>query len=222
MPGTEASFLPARVDLRETACFPLPVPPNQGDDVSCVTQALAAAVYCAQIDGTEASKSGLPLHPNVKEVHSAALLESWDKTKGISFGSAVNAMQKTQPNLRFQTVSNDIFSIKTLLARHRVPLVVGYQVNQLIYNFHTDAEIRRRHGTLLPPYEEDFSDHAGHAVLIVGYDDSVGCFIARNSWGTGWGEKGHFLIRYRDMADVNFFTDLVVCTTVVAPADVGH
>ena len=36
----------------------------------------------------------------------------------------------------------------------------------------------------------------GHAVTIVGYDDNEGYWIARNSWGTDWGENGWFKIAY--------------------------
>lgn len=56
---------------------------------------------------------------------------------------------------------------------------------------------------------EDFFDYAGgvyahtygsllgaHAVTIVGYNDHEGYWIAKNSWGTGWGENGWFRIAY--------------------------
>ncbi len=36
----------------------------------------------------------------------------------------------------------------------------------------------------------------GHAIELVGYDDAAGAFIAKNSWGTGWGEAGFFRIAY--------------------------
>ena len=36
----------------------------------------------------------------------------------------------------------------------------------------------------------------GHCVCIVGYDDAQGCWIAKNSWGTSWGEGGFFRIAY--------------------------
>lgn len=42
----------------------------------------------------------------------------------------------------------------------------------------------------------------GHAVLAVGYDDrkkigdSVGALLIRNSWGTGWGERGYGWLPY--------------------------
>lgn len=36
----------------------------------------------------------------------------------------------------------------------------------------------------------------GHIMLLVGYDDKLQCWIARNSWGTGYGNGGYFLIAY--------------------------
>jgi hypothetical protein len=36
----------------------------------------------------------------------------------------------------------------------------------------------------------------GHAVLIVGYDDSQSCWIVKNSWGPWWGVDGYFRIAY--------------------------
>lgn len=42
-----------------------------------------------------------------------------------------------------------------------------------------------------------------HKILLIGHDDANQCFIAKNSWGTGWGEKspwseerGYFRISY--------------------------
>ena len=37
-----------------------------------------------------------------------------------------------------------------------------------------------------------------HAVELVGYDDENSCFIAKNSWGSGWGEQGFFRIAYSE------------------------
>jgi C1A family cysteine protease len=36
----------------------------------------------------------------------------------------------------------------------------------------------------------------GHCVVIIGYDDAQSCWIARNSWGLGWGDSGYFRIGY--------------------------
>jgi len=36
----------------------------------------------------------------------------------------------------------------------------------------------------------------GHCVSIVGYNDAEQYWIAKNSWGSGWGENGYFQIEY--------------------------
>ncbi len=47
----------------------------------------------------------------------------------------------------------------------------------------------------------------GHAVVAVGYDDSKQQFIVRNSWGTGWGIKGYFMMPYAYLTDPNLADD---------------
>ncbi|NJR65541.1 MAG: hypothetical protein HC772_09860 [Leptolyngbyaceae cyanobacterium CRU_2_3] len=36
----------------------------------------------------------------------------------------------------------------------------------------------------------------GHCISVVGYDDTEGCWICKNSWGESWGEAGFFRIGY--------------------------
>ena len=47
----------------------------------------------------------------------------------------------------------------------------------------------------------------GHACYCLGYDDSKSSFIVRNSWGTGWGDKGHFYIPYQYLTNSNLADD---------------
>jgi len=44
-----------------------------------------------------------------------------------------------------------------------------------------------------------------HAVLVVGYDDAQQAFIVKNSWGTGWGEAGYFMIAYGELQGTSRF-----------------
>ena len=41
----------------------------------------------------------------------------------------------------------------------------------------------------------------GHALCIVGYDDTGGYWIVKNSWGASWGESGYFRINYTIAAE---------------------
>ena len=36
----------------------------------------------------------------------------------------------------------------------------------------------------------------GHAIAIVGYDNQKRHLIVKNSFGTGWGDKGYFYMPY--------------------------
>ena len=49
-----------------------------------------------------------------------------------------------------------------------------------------------------------------HCVAVVGYDEDSGCWICKNSWGTGWGEadggqRGWFRIKYGECGIDNAF-----------------
>lgn len=53
-------------------------------------------------------------------------------------------------------------------------------------------------------YRATGSDVGGHAMAIVGWDDSLKGFIIENSWGTSWGDKGLGLIKY-DIFDKYYY-----------------
>jgi C1A family cysteine protease/methionine-rich copper-binding protein CopC len=74
-------------------------------------------------------------------------------------------------------------------------------------------------------YVHTYGDFAGgHAVLIVGYSDAGQYFIAKNSWGTGWGESGYFRIAYSQLDNSVNFGDYTIaysggtCICSISPA----
>jgi C1A family cysteine protease len=45
-------------------------------------------------------------------------------------------------------------------------------------------------------FDDNTAYDINHAVVLVGWDDTNGCWIMKNSWGTGWGESGYMRIAY--------------------------
>lgn len=45
-------------------------------------------------------------------------------------------------------------------------------------------------------FEDTGATTIDHDVILVGWDDSTGSWILRNSWGTDWGEAGYMRIAY--------------------------
>jgi hypothetical protein len=44
--------------------------------------------------------------------------------------------------------------------------------------------------------------NAGHAMIVVGYNDTLQAFELMNSWGTNWGDKGFVWVTYKDFSKV--------------------
>lgn len=44
----------------------------------------------------------------------------------------------------------------------------------------------------------------GHAQLIYSYDDAAELFGVDNSWGTSWGDKGSYYVKYNDLLKMGF------------------
>jgi hypothetical protein len=86
--------------------------------------------------------------------------------------------------------------LRYLISREKVPVVVGLELFPSINN----PNIRRT-GIVTLPFGNEMSS-SRHAMLVVGYDDSEGAFLVRNSWGTGWALEnpwqvnGHAIIPY--------------------------
>jgi hypothetical protein len=90
------------------------------------------------------------------------------------------------------------------------PIVVRMEVYSGLYYYKSNV------------YSSWGNDEGGHIVLLVGYDDYNQCFIVKNSWGTGWGERGFFKIAYSEVGTywtggASQFGSVAGCYTALPP-----
>ena len=210
--------LPSKVDLSDL----MPPVGNQGQQSSCVAWSTAYAnksyhEYVERKDkGTWTYKSGNA--PNYKNLFSPAFIYNQingGKDNGSSISDAMalivskgalpwEAMPYTEKNYlkqptpdqlqlaakykakEFQRLRyNEPNEIKNQLAQGR-PVVVGILINENIYEIGKKIYNEAKGANL-----------GGHAITLVGYDDSTNAFKYQNSWGVEWGDKGFGYIDYK-------------------------
>jgi C1A family cysteine protease len=89
----------------------------------------------------------------------------------------------------YESVTRDLAQFRGCLAAG-YPFVLGFTV----YSAFESPQVAQTGVLNLPTSAEQVL--GGHAVMAVGYDDMAQRFIIRNSWGTGWGMKGYFIMPY--------------------------
>ena len=80
--------------------------------------------------------------------------------------------------------------IKVALAEG-YPVVIGVDV---FNGFETEETTK---SGIVPMPTDNEESLGGHAILVVGYDDTKNWFIIRNSWGLQAGDKGHYYLDYK-------------------------
>ena len=84
-----------------------------------------------------------------------------------------------------ERVPSDPTTIKQYLIK-KGPLAAAYGLGSVQFGGHWDGDI----------YRCTNDNDANHAILLVGYNDAGGYWIAKNSWGTSYQDQGYFKIGY--------------------------
>jgi C1A family cysteine protease len=102
-------------------------------------------------------------------------------------------------------------AVKSALAQG-YPVVVGFDVYE-------SFEYPVTNNTGMMPYPNTATEQllGGHAVALVGYNDNTNRFIARNSWGTGWGDNGYFYMPYQVIQNTSMSSDFWIITAITNP-----
>lgn len=92
------------------------------------------------------------------------------------------------------------------------PVTIGFSVYSSF-----DTNIVARTGIM--PYPDTKKERllGGHAVLLVGYNKNNNTFIARNSWGTNWGDRGYFYMPFQVIQNNKMSSDFWVIKSISNP-----
>ena len=209
---------------------------DQGQLGSCTANAVAAAVqYDAKLNGSdpgflsrlwiyyyERKIEGSPTDQDtgaygrdgfkVCNTIGVPLETDWpyDITKFSEEPPASLADEALQHRIsNYRSVPRNLDSMKAVLS-NRQTIAFGFTV----YESFESKEVAQT--GIVPMPTRDERTLGGHEVLLVGYlkNESNYCLV-RNSWGTGWGMKGYFLMPWAYILDANLASDF---RTVRRPA----
>ncbi len=228
--------LPTSVDL-SAKCGPVV---NQGPLGSCTANAIASALEYDQIaqgvkdhftpsrlfiyyneremEGTVTEDAGAVIRDGIKSVASqgAPKESSWpyDVAKFKSRPSdAVYAEALDYQAIEYSAVLQTQSEIEGCLASG-FPIVFGFTVYSSFDRIGANG--------LMPMPGMLEAVEGGHAVKCVGYNRLTGYFKIKNSWGTGWGDKGYFYMPYMFLLNPSRASDFwtIRKVEVVPPAPV--
>lgn len=233
VPRPKLQSLPPSTDLR-SGCPPVY---DQGEIGSCTANAIAAAFgFEARKQGVNFEPSRLFIYYNERSIEGHVNTDSGAQIRdGIRSVSRQGVCSEAQwpyvatpagpngvwpPNavpaerppeiayqqalgdrlLTYQRVVQNADQMKGCLAM-KYPFVAGFTV----YASFESTKVAETGMVPMPLTNEEIL--GGHAVLVVGYDDSKGCWLARNSWGKTWGLDGYFWMPYAYFTDANLSSD---------------
>jgi C1A family cysteine protease len=214
--------LPSNVDMR-SQCPPVY---DQGQLGSCTGNAIAGDVefdlkkekkqdfvpsrlfiyYNERVmEGTEDQDSGAYIRDGMKSVAKLGVCPENEWPYDISKFTekppqkCYDDATKTRA-ISYSRVARNVNQMKGCLASG-YPFIIGFTV----YESFESQEVARTGVVPMPASNEQVL--GGHAVMVVGYDDSKSRFIIRNSWGDGWGMKGYFTMPYEYLLNADLSDD---------------
>lgn len=210
LPGGVIRRLPDKVDLSAS----LPPAYDQQNCGSCTGNATAGHIqFVYRKQGEDFMPSRLFLYYNGRDAEGTAKVDAGASLRDVIKGAAhLGACSEAswpyeigkfanKPGTKCYTEASEhqaitYFRVPRTRSFLRGCLAAGYPFvfGFAVYESFESPKVAKSGIVPMPSSGEQML--GGHAVLAVGYDDTKGMFFVRNSWGTGWGQKGHFWMPY--------------------------
>lgn len=213
--------LPVKVDLRRHWNFVY----DQGQLGSCTSQAICSLLHFDNasllpsrllhyyneraLDGDISIDAGSTLSQGINALVYYGICQEKDWPYSIekfAVHPPDGVYQKARAHkiYSYRHVRQTLQDMKAALASN-IPFVFGILVYE---SFESDSVAMTGVVPLPNPTIETLL--GGHALCAVGYDDKKQAFIVRNSWGSGWGDRGYCYIPYSYLVDRGLTSDLWV------------
>lgn len=212
----------ANVDLRSNC----PAIYNQGNLGSCVSNGTAFSIQYNQIIGHfphQFTPSRLFIYYNTRVVEKNVNVDSGTTIRGALqvvnkqgacpetlWPYVISQFKTKPPTSAYTSGAQHLVKVYTRLQftldQMKQCLIDGYPFifGMILY---TSFNKVTSNG-LVPVPNTNEKVLGGHCMACVGFDDSKKHFIVRNSWGTGWGDRGYCYIPYNYMCDAGKTFDL--------------
>ena len=166
-----------------------------------------------ELENTIAEDSGAQIRDGAKVLASfGAPPESdwpYDVTKfAVAPPQVAVADATSHKALQYHSVIQTENDIKTALASG-FPIVFGIMLFQSF-----ESDVVAKTGLVPLPNQAVEPCLGGHAILMVGYDDTKRLFTIMNSWGPAWGDKGFFYLPYDYVLRADLAQDFWVISVV--------
>ena len=148
--------------------------PDTSDTGASIRDALKSAVKYGSCVNTI-----FPYNSNYTTAPSQTIYNQATRNTAVSYAryDDIDSVGKNQ-------LSNTISTLKASLSAG-IPIITGFTCYSNLYNA-IKGVIPKANGNII----------GGHAILLVGYDDSKQLFKFKNSWGKSWGVNGYGFLPY--------------------------
>jgi C1A family cysteine protease len=162
------------------------------------------------MEGHVDTDSGAEIHDGIHVINTIGVCDENDWVYDIAKftekpSQECYSIAEKHRTVDYRAVEQSIEQLKAALIQG-FPVVFGFTVYE---SFESDDVAKTG---LMPMPKDGEKILGGHAVAVVGFDDSKKLFTIRNSWGSGWGDKGYFYMPYEFITNPDMASDFWTVT----------